>query len=155
MCVYMYTCIWYADVKGFLHCHLWQQHHPGAFGSKFICLYFSLVGDPLCMKWVKCMLYLPNSKHESGTDSHSLPMYLLLQNPCYLEQCSNFCLVRLGDIYLGLRDAEELAKSDPMLIWGGVAPALAMLVLMPTIAKVLLGNLDIKLVAALFLHANL
>lgn len=56
-----------------------------------------------------------------------------------------FCWVRLGDIYLGLRDAEELAKSDPMLIWGGVAPALAMLVLMPTIAKVLLGNLDCKL----------
>jgi len=47
---------------------------------------------------------------------------------------------QLGDIYLGLRDAEELAKSDPMLIWGGVAPALAMLVLMPTIAKVLLGS---------------
>ena len=47
---------------------------------------------------------------------------------------------RLGDIYLGLRDAEEVAKSDPMLIFGGAAPALAMLVLMPTIAKVLLGT---------------
>ena len=98
--------------------------------------------------------------------------------------------MRLGDIYLGLRDAEDLAKSDPMVIWGGemegvqkdiqieinrqkipkqankdlknvpneirtlskvlektsfrvtgAAPALAMLVLMPTIAKVLLGNM--------------
>ena len=36
--------------------------------------------------------YLPNSKHESGADWHSLPIYLLLQNPCYLEQCSNFLL---------------------------------------------------------------
>mmetsp|Transcript_16744 Transcript_16744/g.28544 ORF Transcript_16744/g.28544 Transcript_16744/m.28544 type:complete len:237 (+) Transcript_16744:120-830(+) len=47
---------------------------------------------------------------------------------------------QLGDIYLGLRDAEDVAKSDPMLLWGGAAPALAMLVLMPTIAKVLLGS---------------
>ncbi|CAK9114062.1 unnamed protein product [Durusdinium trenchii] len=46
---------------------------------------------------------------------------------------------QLGDIYLGFRDAEEVAKTDPMIIWGGAAPALAMLVLMPTVAKVLLG----------------
>eukprot|EP00913_Durusdinium_trenchii_P022895 g21497.t1 len=44
---------------------------------------------------------------------------------------------QLGDIYLGFRDAEEVAKTDPMIIWGGAAPALAMLVLMPTVAKVL------------------
>lgn len=55
--IYIYICLWYADIKGFLHCHQWQQHHPGAFGSKSICLHFSLVGDPLCMKWVKCMLW--------------------------------------------------------------------------------------------------
>lgn len=46
----------------------------------------------------------------------------------------------LGDIYLGLRDAEEAAQTDPMMMIGGMAPALAMLVLMPTMAKVLLGK---------------
>ena len=37
---------------------------------------------------------------------------------CPLQSPSIFAL-RLGDIYLGLRDAEDVAKSDPMLLWGG------------------------------------
>ena len=37
---------------------------------------------------------------------------------CPFQSPSIFAL-RLGDIYLGLRDAEDVAKSDPMLLWGG------------------------------------
>jgi len=46
----------------------------------------------------------------------------------------------LGDIYLGLRDVNEVAQADPMMVLGGMAPALAMLILMPTVAKILLGK---------------
>ncbi|CAE7194694.1 unnamed protein product [Symbiodinium sp. CCMP2456] len=44
---------------------------------------------------------------------------------------------QLGDIYLGLREAESV---DPMILWGGIAPVLFLVILMPTIAKVLLGK---------------
>jgi len=47
---------------------------------------------------------------------------------------------QLGDIYLGFRSAEEAVEADPMVLIGGMAPALAMLVLMPNIARVLLGK---------------
>eukprot|EP00928_Gymnodinium_smaydae_P057746 TRINITY_DN40970_c0_g1_i1.p1 TRINITY_DN40970_c0_g1~~TRINITY_DN40970_c0_g1_i1.p1 ORF type:complete len:255 (-),score=27.18 TRINITY_DN40970_c0_g1_i1:131-844(-) len=47
---------------------------------------------------------------------------------------------KLGGFYLGFTDAEELAQGDPMVLVGAVAPALAMLFLAPTIAKVLLGS---------------
>ncbi|CAE7026423.1 unnamed protein product [Symbiodinium sp. KB8] len=44
---------------------------------------------------------------------------------------------QLGDIYLGLREAESV---DPVILWGGIAPVLFLVILMPTIAKVLLGK---------------
>merc|ERR1711920_767847 len=49
---------------------------------------------------------------------------------------------QLGDFYLGFKDAEALANTDPWILFGGCFPALAMLILMPTVARVLLGKDD-------------
>lgn len=47
----------------------------------------------------------------------------------------------LGAVYLGITDVEEMARTmDPMVLLGTLAPGLSMLVLMPTVAKVLLGK---------------
>mmetsp|Transcript_110573 Transcript_110573/g.174203 ORF Transcript_110573/g.174203 Transcript_110573/m.174203 type:complete len:238 (+) Transcript_110573:59-772(+) len=46
----------------------------------------------------------------------------------------------LGGFYLGEQDMEAINNADPMTLLGSMAPALSMLLLMPTIAKVLLGK---------------
>ncbi|CAJ1373376.1 unnamed protein product [Effrenium voratum] len=63
-----------------------------------------------------------------------------LLGSCFGVPAQAYLGSQLGDIYLGLRDAEAVAQSDPLVLLGGIAPALAMLVLMPTVAKVLLGS---------------
>jgi len=63
-----------------------------------------------------------------------------LLGSCFGVPCQAYLGNQLGDIYLGFRSAEEAAQADPMLLLGGMAPALAMLVLMPNIARILLGK---------------
>eukprot|EP00440_Ansanella_granifera_P034608 gb/GFBE01037546.1/.p1 GENE.gb/GFBE01037546.1/~~gb/GFBE01037546.1/.p1 ORF type:complete len:237 (+),score=52.88 gb/GFBE01037546.1/:1-711(+) len=63
-----------------------------------------------------------------------------LLGSCFGVPAQTYLGSQLGDIYLGLRSAEDLANQDPLLLLGGMAPALAMLFLMPTVAKVLLGK---------------
>merc|ERR1712228_297525 len=46
---------------------------------------------------------------------------------------------KLGDFYLGFKSAEQL-EADPWLVFSGVVPVLAMILMMPLIAKVLLGK---------------
>lgn len=47
----------------------------------------------------------------------------------------------LGGVYLGVKDMEDMLNTmDPTVLLGSMAPALSMLILMPTIAKVLLGK---------------
>lgn len=46
---------------------------------------------------------------------------------------------KLGDFYLGFKDAEQL-EADPWLLFGACVPILALIVIMPIIVKALLGK---------------
>ncbi|CAE7396060.1 aarA, partial [Symbiodinium pilosum] len=67
------------------------------------------------------------------------PHYLVccLLGSCFGVPAQAYLGSQLGDIYLGLRDAESV---DPVVLLGGIAPVLFLVILMPTMAKVLLGK---------------
>lgn len=46
---------------------------------------------------------------------------------------------KLGDFYLGFKDAQEL-EADPWLLFGACVPILSLIVIMPIIVKALLGK---------------